>query len=86
MILSILCLLIPFTLFIKNKWIPRIIQILLILGSMEWIRTIFIFVEERKMYDMPWMRLAIILGSVALFTALSGLLFQIKSVKRFYIK
>lgn len=85
-VLSILCLLIPFTLFIRNIWIPRIFQILLILGAIEWIRTILIFVEERQMYDMPWVRLAVILGSVALFTALSGLLFQLKSIKRFYKK
>lgn len=85
-ILSIFCLIIPFTLFIRNIWIPRIFQILLILGAIEWIRTIMIFVEERKMYDMPWVRLAVILGSVALFTALSGLLFQLKTIKRFYKK
>jgi len=83
-ILSILCLIIPFTLFIKNIWIPRIFQVLLILGAFEWIRTTLIFVEERKMYEMPWIRLAIILGLVALFTALSGLMFQLKSVMRIY--
>lgn len=83
-IFAIISLLIPFLLFIRNIWIPRMIQIILIIGALEWIRTILIFVEERKLYEMPWVRLAVILGSVALFTALSGLLFQLKSIKRYY--
>jgi hypothetical protein len=85
-ILSIFSLLIPFTLFIKSKWIPGIIQIILILGSFEWLRTTILFVAERKMANMPWIRLCIILVSVALFTALTGLVFKIKSIKEIYQK
>jgi presenilin-like A22 family membrane protease len=71
----------PFLLFIKKMWIARMIQILLILSSIEWIRTIIVSIEERQAYGEQWTRLAIILGSVAVFTAGSSLVFLFRSLK-----
>jgi hypothetical protein len=62
-------------------WIARMIQILLILSSIEWIRTIIVSIEERQAYGEQWTRLAIILGSVAVFTAGSSLVFLFRSLK-----
>ena len=74
----------PFILLIKKIWVARTIQIILILATLEWIRTIFISIEERQVHSEPWIRMAIILGSVALFTACSSLVFLFRSLKTRY--
>ena len=74
----------PSLLFIKKKWIPRIMQILLIAGAFEWIRAMLGYIEIRKAIGDDWIRLAIILCTVALLTAASGLVFQSKPLKRLY--
>ena len=83
-ILSILCLLIPLLLFIKHAWVTRLIQIVLIIGSIEWIRILFVYVNERQAIGEPYFRLVIILGLVALFTGLSALVFRNHSLKILY--
>lgn len=71
-------------LFIRKKWIPRIVQAYLLLGSVEWIRIIFVYIEERKLIGDDYQRLAIILGGVALFTLLSGLMFETRVLREKY--
>jgi hypothetical protein len=71
----------PFLLFLKEIWVVRIIQVALLLGSAEWIRTLYVFARQRVEFDQPWTRLAIILGGVALFTLLSTLVFRNQSVR-----
>ena len=83
-VLSIICLLIPFLLFIKQGWIIRTIQTLLIFGSIEWIRTLFVYVNERQAIGEPYIRLVIILGIIALFTGLSALVFRNQALKERY--
>jgi hypothetical protein len=82
--LVLLSLLIPMLLFVKKKWAARILQVLLLIGGAEWIRTMFGYIEVRKAVGEDWGRLAIILISVALLTACSGLVFAGKSLKRRY--
>ncbi len=71
--LVILCLNLPFLLLIRSNAVLRLLQVCLILGSLEWLRTIYILIIDRQQFDQPWTRLAIILGLVALCTALSAL-------------
>lgn len=71
-------------LFLKKPWVPRLFQILLILGSLEWLRALYFFAAMRIAWDQPWTRLALILGAVALFTALSGLVFRNRRLAEFY--
>lgn len=82
--ITALCLLIPFLLFLKYKWVARGIQLFLILGAIEWIRTLYIYAIEREAMSESWTRLAIILGSVSLFTGLSAFVFLFKSLKKRY--
>ncbi len=74
----------PLLLFIRSTWIVRIIQVELILGGIEWVRTIFRLVDIRQAHNLPWDRLAVILGSVAAFTILSALVFNCKALKARY--
>ena len=79
--LSIVCLMLPFLLFIKRRWVAKVFQVLLLIGAIEWIQTTLRIVHIRQVQGEAWMRLVIILGSVALFTALSALVFESKNLK-----
>jgi hypothetical protein len=82
--LVIVSLAIPLLLLIRKAWAARSIQILLLLGALEWIRSMFGYIEVRKSIGEDWGRLAIILVTVALLTACSGLVFRGKSLKQRY--
>ena len=79
-----LCLAVPLLLFLRKPWVPRLFQLLLILGAIEWLRSLYFFAAMRIAWEQPWTRLAIILGSVALFTALSALVFSSRKLRNFY--
>ncbi len=51
-------------------------QVALLLGALEWLRTLTLLVRFRTDLGTPWARLALILGAVALGTALSALVFR----------
>ncbi len=80
----IVSLLTPFLLLIRKAWIARSIQILLVIGALEWIRSMFGYIQVRKDIGEDWGRLAIILVAVALLTACSALVFRGKSLKKRY--
>lgn len=69
---------------IRKSWIPWLMQLALLLGAVEWLRTLFFVAQMRMEFGMPWTRLAIILGAVALFTLFSGLVFRSKALRERY--
>lgn len=79
-----LCLALPLLLFLRKPWVPRLFRALLALGALEWLRTLYVFAGIRIAFEQPWTRLAAILVTVALLTALSGLVFQTAALRRFY--
>ncbi len=83
--LAIVCLLLPLLLLIKRRWVAKIFQVLLFIGAIEWIQTTLRIVHIRQMQGDAWTRLVIILGSVALFTALSALVFESQKMKQRFI-
>ena len=84
MVVSIILLSVLWLLLLRKLWVPWVIQIILLLGAMEWLWTLYSFAQVRMEMGNPWMRMAIILGAVALFTALSCLVFRSKSLRRRY--
>ena len=64
----------PLILAIRRSWTTRIVQLFLFIGALEWVRALLEIAAVRRDEGLPWHRMAIILGSVAAFTALSGLL------------
>ena len=82
--LVVVSLVIPFLLLIRKAWLARGVQILLLLGAVEWIRAMFGHINVRKEIGEDWGRLAIILVTVALLTACSTLVFRGKSLKKRY--
>ena len=83
-ILQYVSLLIPFILIWKNKISARAVQIFLILYGFEWIRTIFYYARIRTANGEDWLRLAIILGVVALLNFATALVFRSNSMKERY--
>ena len=73
-----------FLLILRRSWVPRLFQVLLVLGAVEWLRTLYMFAAMRIAWGEPWTRLALILGTVALLTALSGLVFKNKNLNARY--
>jgi hypothetical protein len=83
-LLTGLCLAVLFLLFLRETWVPRLFQVLLALGALEWLRALYGFAAMRIAFGEPWMRLAFILGAVALFTGLSGLIFRNRKLRARY--
>lgn len=75
--LAVVLALSPLLLLVKREWVARATQLVLVLGAVEWLRTLAVFVGIRRELGEPWTRLAIILGGVALFTFGAAVLFSL---------
>jgi len=79
----------PIALFIplmlRKTWVPWLIQVVLLLGALEWLYTLVSIAQIRIQFGTSWLRMAIILGVVALFTALSGLVFRSTALRKRYM-
>lgn len=80
-ILVLLCLVVPLTLFVRRMWSLRLVQLFLLLGAAEWVRTLIVLVQGRQAQGEPWLRLLIILGAVSAFTAGAAFLLQTRKVR-----
>jgi hypothetical protein len=63
-------------LFVRRSWAARAAQVLLLLGTIEWVRATIALVLARSEMGQPYLRLALIMGAVSLFTALCALVFR----------
>lgn len=79
-----LSLMLPFSLLIKQAWSARLVQFFLVLGTAEWVRTLFLLAADRRADGQPWTRLVIIIGLVAAFTGFSALVFRCSSLQKRY--
>ena len=71
-----LCVLLIALLFVPRAWAGRSVQVVLAVGTVEWVLTAWTLAEARMARGEPWVRLVVILGSVALLTAIAAALFQ----------
>ena len=71
-------------LFVRQAWVARLMQVVLVVGALEWIRTLYELVQLRVALGQPYTRMLIILGVVAAVTFCSALLFQFPAMKRVY--
>lgn len=61
---------------VRSPWSARVLQAALGLGTLEWLRTAWVFASARAAAGQPYSRLLVILGSVALVTALAAWLLR----------
>jgi uncharacterized membrane protein YecN with MAPEG domain len=80
----LLCLVLVVLLAVPRPWAARLVQAALVLGAVEWIRTLVTLAEVRAAMGQPATRMAIILGAVALVTLASALVFRHGRVAGFY--
>ncbi len=71
-------------LFVRRSWAARLIQVVLVLGALEWFSTLYGLIQMRDAMDQPFTRMAIILGTVATVTLCSALLFQVRELREAY--
>ena len=71
-------------LFVRKPWAARVVQVVLVLGAIEWMTTLVGLVQMRIAQGMPATRLAIILGVVIVVTIAAALLFETQTMKRIY--
>ena len=64
-----LCLLLLVPLFVPRCGAQALVAGALVLGALVWLWTLVGDVQQRLTFGMPWLRLALILGAVAAFTA-----------------
>ncbi len=58
--------------FVARPWANRTLGLVLLIGAAEWLRTAWVFASLRDSMGLPSGRLLAILGTVALFTLVSG--------------
>jgi len=73
-IVAAVCAVLPLVLLVPGAWARRSLQIALGLGAVEWLRTLWSLARVREAMGEPWVRMAVILGSVAVVTAVAALL------------
>ena len=69
---------------VRRRWVAQLVQVGLVLGAIEWVRTLVQLVAWRSEAGQPVMRMAVILGCVTLLTALSALTFRAARLRRWY--
>jgi hypothetical protein len=71
-------------LLVRRPWSARLVQIGPAVGTLEWIRTLYVLVDARRHAGEPALRMAVILGLVTAVTGLSALIFQTRTLRRMY--
>lgn len=69
-----LCLAAASLAFVRRPWAPRVLQAFLLLGVLEWARTLVALLGERRALGQPTGRLVIIIGSVIAVALLGAVL------------
>jgi len=67
---------------VPRPWAARTLQLALVLGAIEWLRTLAAFAAMRMAVGQPYLRLVLILGAVAAFTLLAAWVFQHRALRR----
>ncbi|MGB2817660.1 MAG: hypothetical protein WBA53_08160 [Burkholderiaceae bacterium] len=69
---------------IPRAWAARALQLVLVAGALEWLRTLAMFASARMALGQPYLRLTLILLAVAAFTAASAIVFRQSALRRRY--
>ncbi len=83
-VLAIASLLIPFLFFVKQKWVILTLEIVAYLASVIWLYGAYGYIQLRISTGDDWLRLLIIMGCVALYTAWTGFFLRSDKIKEVY--
>ncbi len=78
------CLILIGLLPVRHVLVARLVQIALVLGTLEWLWTLYRLVEVRVALGQPYLRMTIILAVVAAISLCSALLLQTQTLRKVY--
>ena len=78
------CLVLPAFLLVRRPWVTYLLSFALLLGGIEWLRTLLAIASRRQMIGDPWERMVAILGAVTSLTLFSILVFLNKKVREHF--
>ena len=84
LLVVVLCILVPFLLFIKKRWVLWVLQVFTVIAAVMWMIALNAIIQTRIFEGRSWVASGIILGLVALFTLGSGLWLNATQVKNSY--
>jgi hypothetical protein len=79
---TLLCFALLSLLWRRRPWARRVLQGALVLGALEWIWTLLNFASARQTEGEPWLRMAIILGAVAVVALLGAALLETAAMRK----
>jgi hypothetical protein len=85
LVLVALCLAAPLLFFHRKRWSLIALQVLAYCAAGTWVAAAIQLAHMRQQLGQPWTMAAIILGSVALFTVLAGLLLNSRAIRERYL-
>lgn len=83
-VLVLLVLIVLGLLLVPRRWAARVVQVTLLIGALEWVRTLLDLVFARLQAGTPMRRLVVILAVVALVTGGSALVFRAPRLRARY--
>ena len=83
-VMTFFSLLFPLLFLLKKEWVKKVTILFLLVGFFEWVRTTYVLTMIRIHYHMPFLRMIIILVTVAILTLISGLVFKTKTLRERY--
>jgi len=69
---------------LRWPWAARVVQVVLIIATVEWVRTTVGLAQLRLRHGEPYLRLVLILGAVTLYTALAAAAFQHPALRSYF--
>ena len=69
---------------VRHVMVARLVQVALVLGTLEWLWTLYRLAEVRVAMGQPYTRMTVILGVVAAVTFCSALLFRTRALREVY--
>ena len=78
------CLILIGLLPVRHVIVARLVQVALVLGTLEWLWTLYRLVEARVALGQTYTRMSVILLAVAAITFCSALLFQTRTLREVY--
>ena len=79
-----LCLVTPLMFFFRRRWSLLLLQFMAYCAAATWIVAAIDLVESRQSSGSPWHLAAVILGTVAAFTFIAGLLLNSRAIRECY--
>lgn len=79
-----LCVLAPLLFLLKSRWSIYLLQLSAYAAAAGWANVAIGIVELRRQVGQPWLSAGAILGMVALFTLVAGLLLNSRAIRQHY--